>query len=211
LARPLPSTASSDDVALVRRAQSGDADAYSQLVRAHQGMARRVATLVAGPNDADEVAQLAFIKAFRALGRFQVGRPFGPWLLQIVVNEGRTVRRAEVRQAALLGRAAAEFGRSHGEVEPDVRVARSETRVAIGVALSRLPEKHRDVVACRYLLELSEEETSRMLGVRPGTVKSRLSRALARLRYEFEGVHRAREEHGRVAPAPAGISADPAV
>ena len=211
LARPLPSAASSDDIALIRRAQSGDADAYALLVRAHHGMARRVATLVAGPNDAEEVAQLAFIKAFRALHRFQVGRPFGPWLLQIVANEGRTVRRAETRQAALMSRAAVEFGSWQGDDEPDDRIARSEARMAIGIALSRLPEKHRDVVACRYLLELSEEETSRVLGVKPGTVKSRLSRALARLRHEFEGVHRARDECGRLTPARAGVSADPAI
>jgi RNA polymerase sigma factor (sigma-70 family) len=175
-------------------------------------MARRVAALVAGPNDAEEVAQLAFIKAFRALHRFQVGRPFGPWLLQIVANEGRTVRRAEVRHTALMHRAAAEFGTwQEGESEPDARVVRSETRTAIGVALSRLPEKHRDVVACRYLLELSEEETSKVLGVKPGTVKSRLSRALARLRYEFDGVHRTREEYGRLTPPRAGVSVDPAI
>jgi len=210
LERPLPLAASSDDVALIRRAQSGDADAYALLIRAHHGMARRVATLVAGPNDAEEVAQLAFIKAFRAINRFQVGRPFGPWLLQIVANEGRTVRRAESRQAALMGRAATEFGRRQSEEEPDDRVVRSETRMAIGVALSRLPEKHRDVVACRYLLELSEEETSKVLGVKPGTVKSRLSRALARLRDEFDGVHRVHEDYGRLAPA-AGVSVDPAV
>jgi DNA-directed RNA polymerase specialized sigma24 family protein len=97
-----------------------------------------VASFVAGPNHAEEVTQLAFIKAFCALGRFQVGRPFEPWLLQIVVNEGRTIRRTEGREAALLARATAAIGTSPPGDQPDARVAQSETKATLDTALALL-------------------------------------------------------------------------
>jgi RNA polymerase sigma-70 factor (ECF subfamily) len=86
----------------------------------------------------------------------------------------------------LQSRAAVELAAPGGTEQPESRLLRSEARLALKTALAHLPSKHREVVVCRYLLELSEEETSAVLGLRPGTVKSRLSRALARLRRELE-------------------------
>jgi RNA polymerase sigma factor (sigma-70 family) len=175
------------EVALIRRAQRGDGDAFGRLVRAHEALAHRVAAFIAGPRHAEDVTQLAFINAFRALERFQVGRPFEPWLVQIVVNQARTALRQEGRQVDLATRASALLAPRHGSAdEADVRALRAEARTALDGALARLPAKHREVVACRYLLDLSEEETATVLGLRPGTVKSRLSRGLARLRRELE-------------------------
>jgi RNA polymerase sigma-70 factor (ECF subfamily) len=174
------------EAVLVREAQRGDAHAYAELIRTYERSARRVAAFVAGPNHADEVAQRAFINALRGLRRFEVGRPFEPWLLQIVVNEARSARRAEGRQAALVARESARLATSATSESAEAALLRGETTTSVNAALARLSPKHRDVVHCRYLLELSEEETAEKLGVRPGTVKSRLSRALDMLRTDFE-------------------------
>src|SRR4029078_3061711 len=87
-----------DDSELVARAQRGDEDAYEELVRMHQGIAFRTALLTTGtPGAAEEAAQDAFVKGFRALRRFRTERPFRPWLLAIVANEARNRRRAARR------------------------------------------------------------------------------------------------------------------
>jgi len=125
------------------------------------------------------------VKAYRALGRFRAGEPLRPWLLAIVANEARNRRRAAGRRAALALRAAGE-GRPSGESahSPEAALLAGERRAELLDGLGRLGERDRTVIACRYLLELSEAETAAALGVRPGTVKSRLSRALDRLREE---------------------------
>lgn len=128
--------------------------------------------------DAEEAAQDGFVKAWRALSRFDAARPFRPWLLAIVANEARNRRRAAGRREALALRA--EPGSPAGSPEGALLVAERDT--ALAAALERLEARDREVIACRYLLELSEAETAAALGCRVGTVKSRLSRALARLR-----------------------------
>src|SRR5206468_4379378 len=94
---------------LVSRAKRGDDDAYEQLVTVYQGIAFRTAYLIAGDAaDAEEAAQDAFVKAYRALWRFRPGAPFRPWLLQIVANEARNRRRSAGRREALRLRAGAD-------------------------------------------------------------------------------------------------------
>ena len=171
---------------LVERAKRGDEDAYEELVRAHQGIAFRTAYLVAGnAADAEDAAQEGFVKAYRALGRFRAGSPFRPWLLQIVANEARNRRRSAGRRAALALRAAAEETSGGAAPSPEGALLGAEERDRLLAALNALREEERLVISCRYLLELSEEETAAALGVRRGTVKSRTSRALARLRVEL--------------------------
>jgi RNA polymerase sigma-70 factor, ECF subfamily len=174
------------EAALVERAREGDAVAYGSLVRAHQDIAFRVACLVGGTVvDAEEAAQEGFVKAWRALPRFRAGAPFRPWLLAIVANEARNRRRAAGRRAGLALRAADEAGHrgiDGGEPSPEATVLASARRAALLAALAQLDDRDRAVLTCRYLLELSEEETAAALGCRRGTVKSRTSRALARLR-----------------------------
>ena len=171
---------------LVERARGGDGTAYAALVRDHEEIAFRIAYVICGSAaDAEEAAQEAFIKAYNALGRFRSGEPLRPWLLAIVANEARNRRRAAGRRAALVLRAAGE-GRPAGEAAPSPEAAllAGERRAALLDGLKRLNDRDRTVIACRYLLELSEIETAATLGVRRGTVKSRLSRALDRLREE---------------------------
>jgi RNA polymerase sigma-70 factor, ECF subfamily len=171
---------------LVDRARSGDEDAYEELVRAHQGIAFRIAYLVVGDAaEAEDAAQEGFVKAHRALGRFRSGAPFRPWLLQIVANEARNRRRSAGRRAALALRAAAEGSSGGAAPSPEGSLLAGEERERLLAAVNALGEGERLVIGCRYFLELSEEETAAALGVRPGTVKSRTSRALARLREQL--------------------------
>jgi RNA polymerase sigma-70 factor (ECF subfamily) len=159
-----------DDSHLVRRARGGDRDAYASLVRRHQGVALRVAALAGPAADAEDAVQEAFVKAYRSLRRFDEARPFRPWLLAIVANEARSRGRSAQRAASLADRAVA-FGAAGGEAES-----------AEAEALGALRPDEQEVLVCRFVLDLGEEETAAALGVRRGTVKSRTSRALARLR-----------------------------
>lgn len=175
-----------DERELVARAKRGDVAAYEDLVRAHQVIAFRVA-LVAGASftDAEEAMQDAFVKAYRGLGRFREGAPFRPWLLAIVANEARNRRRAAGRREALVDRAAQAPSSGGAAPSPEAAVLARERRRELLAGISRLRHDDREMLGCRFLLELSEEETATALGVRRGTVKSRTARALGRLRAEL--------------------------
>jgi RNA polymerase sigma factor (sigma-70 family) len=171
---------------LVARARRGDHAAYAQLVAEHQVVAFRAAYLVTGgAAEAEDAAQEGFVKAFRALGRFREGSPFRPWLLTIVTNEARNRRRAAGRRERLALRAE--------QSEPAVTARSAEDEALSHVerddllrAVERLRPPDREIVSYRYLLGLDEAETALALGCARGTVKSRLSRALERLRGELD-------------------------
>ena len=153
-------------------------------MRRHQGVAQRAAWLVTGSSEeAADAAQEGFVKAWSALHRFRAGSEFRPWLLRIVVNTARNRRRSAWRFASLHARAAAQPQRAAAGAEQTV-LERADHDQLIA-ALRHLPSRQREVVACRYLLELSEAETAEVLGCPLGTVKSRLSRALERLRTDL--------------------------
>lgn len=148
----------------------------------HQGIAFRVALVAAGDRaDAEEAVQDGFVKAYRALGRFREGAPFRPWLLRIVANEARNRRRSTNRRAGLPLRAAAAVS-GDAAPSPETAALAQERRDRLLDALGRLDERDRDVLVHRFLLDLGEDEAAAALGVRRGTVKSRTSRALERLR-----------------------------
>lgn len=179
-----------EDRQLIERAREGDLDAYEELVARYQAIAYRTAALLAGGADADDAVQEAFVKAYRALGRFRIDAPFRPWLLRIVANEARNGARSSRRRAGLASRLVT--GRPSGDAAPSPEEAAlaGERRAQLAGAVARLPERLRLVVTCRYLLDLSEAETAAVLHWPAGTVKSRLSRALDRLRDELREVHR---------------------
>jgi len=169
---------------LVERARRGDPGAFEALVVSYQSLAFRTAFLITGDAaDAEEAAQDAFVKAHRTLGRFRSGRPFRPWLLTIVANEARNRRRSRGRRTALALRAA--DPRTPGE-DPETAALASERRERLLTAVEGLRDDDREVLACRYFLELSEEETAAALGIARGTVKSRTHRALERLQEELQ-------------------------
>lgn len=148
----------------------------------HQAIAFRVALVAAGDRgDAEEAVQDGFVKAYRAFGRFREGSPFRPWLLRIVANEARNRRRSAGRRAGLALRAAAAAS-GDAAPSPEAAALTHERREKLLAALGVLDERDRDVLVHRFLLDLGEEETAAALGVRRGTVKSRTSRALERMR-----------------------------
>jgi len=156
---------------------------FEDLVRPHLEIAFRVAYLITrNAADAEDATQDGLVKAWRAFGRFRAGAPMRPWLLKIVANEARNKRRSAGRREALALRA------SPGEAAPSPEEATigADERRRLLEQLEQLPEQARLVLACRYLLDLSEDETAAALGVRHGTVKSRSARALARLREAYE-------------------------
>ncbi len=155
-------------------------------MRRYQGIAFRTAYVLSGnAADAEEAAQDGFVKAYRALGRFRRGSPLRPWLLRIVANEALNRRRSAARRERLALRAAAEDRPGDAVPSPEAALLARESQERLLAAVERLSDDHRDAVACRYFLQLSEEETAAALGVRRGTVKSRLARALGRLREEL--------------------------
>jgi RNA polymerase sigma-70 factor (ECF subfamily) len=164
----------------------GDEPAFEELVRMYQGIAFRTAYLLTGSAaDAEDAVQVGFVKAWGALPRYRRGSPFRPWLLRIVANEAHNRRRSSGRAAALrLRSSAADAQDDDTATSPEVAALGQELRKELLTALQRLDEHHRDVLICRYFLELSEDETAVVLDVRRGTIKSRTSRALARLRLE---------------------------
>jgi len=175
-----------EEAELVERARRGDLEAWETLVRTYQGIAFRTAYLLAGSAaDAEEAAQDGFLKAQRALARFRRGAALKPWLLRIVANEARNRRRSAGRRERLV-LLAAEARPGDAVPSPEAALLAREEQKRLLAAVERLPDDHRDAIACRYLLDLSEEETAAALGVRRGTVKSRLARALARLRESLE-------------------------
>ena len=172
-----------DDAELIERAKRGDMAAYAELVRVYQGPALRTAALLAADSaEAEDAVQDAFVKAHGALGRFREGSPFRPWLLRIVANEARNRRRSAGRRRGLALRVAEDRPSSDAAPSPEVAVLTRETREALLEAVGRLQPEDRLVIGYRYFMDLSEAEMAAALGVARGTVKSRLSRALARLR-----------------------------
>jgi RNA polymerase sigma-70 factor (ECF subfamily) len=150
-------------------------------VRRYQQDAFRAAYLVLRDADeAEDASQEAMVKAYRAVGGFREGASFRPWLLKIVVNQSLTQARSRGRRRRL----AEEAGRAevpyHETV--DETVMSRERAAAIWSALAALKEHERTVIYLRYFLALSERDLAEYLGVAPGTVKSRLHRALAHLR-----------------------------
>jgi RNA polymerase sigma-70 factor, ECF subfamily len=172
---------------LVARAKRGELDAYEEIVRRHQSIAFRTAWVITGSAaDAEEAAQDAFVKAYRALGGFRDGAPFRPWLLTIVANEARNRVRAAGRRERLALRVAEERRPGGAVPSPEAALLDYERRDELMAAISELPEADRQAIACRYFLDLTEAETAAALDCPRGTVKSRLSRALVRLRERME-------------------------
>lgn len=177
-----------DERELIASVQNGDTRAFEQLVRIHQEVALRVAYLVVrNPSEAEDVTQDAFVKAYRSLDRFRVEAPFRPWLLRIVRNEALNL----VRGAKRRGRLALQVGNNpvSGDAapSPEAVVLTEEERRRLLAVVDDLPERYRNVIVHRYLLDMSEQETSEILGLPAGTVKSRTSRALERLRRRLGG------------------------
>jgi RNA polymerase sigma factor (sigma-70 family) len=152
-------------------------------VRRYQQIAFRTAFVITGGSaEAEDAAQDAFVKAYFALSRFRTGAPFRPWLLRIVANEARNRRTAAARRAGLALRAADVLPPEPAGSSPESAALVAEQRSELLAAINGLRDQERLVLVYRYFLDLSEEEMAAVMGCARGTVKSRLSRALGRLR-----------------------------
>jgi RNA polymerase sigma-70 factor (ECF subfamily) len=171
------------DIDLIGRARGGDWAAWETLVSAHQEAIFRLAYLLLGDaQEAEDVAQETFVRAFRALERFDTDRSSSirPWLLSIAANLSHNRRRSIKRYLAALGR----FVQSRPEQISLIgeRTSQQWEAETLWQAVKRLRPHEQEVVYMRYFLDLSEAEMASALGIATGTVKSRLHRALHRLR-----------------------------
>jgi RNA polymerase sigma factor (sigma-70 family) len=176
-----------DESVLIARAKRGDQAAYEEIVQLYQQVAFRTAYVITGSAaDAEDAAQEGFVKAYRALDRFREGADVRPWLLRIVANEARNRLRSSGRRQRLELRLIEGFRPGDAAPSPEAVAVASDERKRLLAMVNALSEEDRLVIASRFFLQLSGVETAAALGVPEGTVKSRLSRALARLRTKVE-------------------------
>jgi RNA polymerase sigma factor (sigma-70 family) len=174
---------------LIARARAGDGTAFGQLVQKYQELAFRTAYLITiDATDAEDAAQEGFMRAYQTLRRFRPDAAFRPWLLQIVANAAKKPRRAAGRRVGRELRAADAntWAAAGPSPSPEVVVIAAEQRRTMLSLVNGLSEEDRMAIACRYFLGLTEAESASVMGCAPGTVKSRLSRALQRLRQQVE-------------------------
>lgn len=185
--------ASGEETELIRRAQAGDREAFDVLVRQHLPRAYVVAFRVTGNRqDAEDTVQDGFVAAWRALDRFEAGRPFGPWLYRIIANGGVSLLRKEGRRRtdALLDTTRSGGGTPLGDT------LRSEVRDRFARSLAALPERQRLAIEWHEVDGFSAEEIGQTLGVASGTVRwyihqarQALRQTLAPLRGPVEDTH----------------------
>jgi RNA polymerase sigma-70 factor (ECF subfamily) len=188
----------SDDAGLIKRAQDGDLAAFDQLVLRHQQEVFSIALRMLGDRDeAQEIAQDAFVRAYRAIGAFRGEAKLSTWLVSITMNLCRNRRRWWARRKRLIVASldepvdTEEGAMGHDVADPSptpaIMAERRERRRYLLTALQSLDEASRTVVILRDLQGYSYEEIARVLHCRLGTVKSRLNRARLQLRALLDG------------------------
>ncbi len=173
-----------DESALVRAAQQGDQAAFTEIVRRYQRAVYRVAYgLTRRAEDADDLAQEAFVRAYRALGTFRAGEPLWPWLSRITVNLAYSLFRHRKRRPEAELEPLLETGHDWAsDDDPVAAVEGRERAAAVRACFAELSHEHQSILVLRIVENMSYDEISRALGVPPGTVMSRLSRARAELK-----------------------------
>ena len=181
-AEPSPSAAriaaAERDGALIERARAGDATAFDALVRTYMEQAFRVAYRVVGHReDAEDLVQEAFLAAYQYLDSFEVGRPFGPWLMRIVVNRGANLRRSRARRST--------EPETEGVSDAPTALEQTEwsdTGRVLQDALSTLSERQRLIVTMFDVDGMTSAEIGEMMELAPGTVRWHLHEARRQLR-----------------------------
>ncbi len=171
------------DLPWVRAAKQGDVSAWDVLVRQYQQSVFRLAYLILGNvEDAEEIAQEVFVRAFQSLASFDEERPLQPWLMQITRNLARNQQRSVGRYWAAVQR----WWQKTPVKETSPPPGQKEDAQLLWQAVQKLRPSAQEIIYLRYFLELSEAETAVALEIKKGTVKSRTSRALAQLRTVIE-------------------------
>ena len=170
-----------DQEKIIARARRGDADAFEQLVVAYRNQVFRLALRMCGSEaDADEVAQEAFLSAWRALPNFRGESQFSTWPYQLTTHAAIDLMRREKRQIAADD--ITEVSVADPAPSPQQQAEQSEQREIVRNAILQLAPEQREVVVLRFMEELSYEEIGAVLKLPSGTVKSRLNRAKAQLK-----------------------------
>lgn len=177
-----------EELRLIRRVQAGETEAFEDLVRAHEKTVYNLALRMTGDaQDAEDMAQEAFLKAYRSLGDFRGESKFSVWLYRIVSNVCLDFLRRRSRRPSVSLTAEDEEGEEQQWDVPDERLSPERlleqklTREAVQAGLRELPEEQREILLLREIKGLSYEEIGEILSLEPGTVKSRIFRARKRL------------------------------
>ena len=178
-----------DEKAIIERVLAGDNNAFGELVEIYQDRVYNLALRMSGnADDAFDLAQEAFFRAWRGLSGFQFESAFSTWLFRLTSNVCLDWLRAKKRRPTVSLTTLDDEGE---EVQMEIRdpgkgpeelLLAAEDRKALAKALNELPVEYREILTLRAINDLSYEEISRILNLREGTVKSRLSRARLALR-----------------------------
>lgn len=174
-----------EERALVMRAQRGDQQAFRVLVERYQ---KRVYTLALGlvsnPQDGEDVAQEAFLSAWKGLPKFRRDAKFSTWLYRLTVNAATDLLRRRQREQAHHSLEDEERPLQVPDATPgpEERAQQAERRAILRRAVGELTENHREILLLREVNGLDYREIGQVLGLTPGTVKSRLARARRELR-----------------------------
>jgi RNA polymerase sigma-70 factor (ECF subfamily) len=192
-------SADESDLSLVRRVQRGDKGAFDALVLKYQHkLVKLVMRYVRNPAEAEDIAQEAFIKAYRALPQFRGDSAFYTWLYRIAINTAKNAVVSRDRSPVDydLDRSNTDEsydmqGRMKDSETPEGLVLTDEIRSTVNAAIDALPEDLRTAIVLRELEGLSYEEIAAAMACPVGTVRSRIFRAREaidrRLREVFEG------------------------
>ena len=176
---------------LVARTLTGDDDAFADLVHIHQAVVYNIAyRLVGWRETAQDLAQEAFLRAFKALRTFDLDRPFGPWLYRIATNLSLNhVKRARLPTVPLeVGDETKPSAIPDVSSEPAARFARAEVQMQLREAILSLPPDYRAVIELRHFQEMSYARMAQVLNMPVGTVKTHLFRARRLLRKRLSKV-----------------------
>lgn len=173
-----------DETILVRRASQGDLTAWEALMAAQQESIFRLAYLLLGdPDEAEDVAQETFLRAWTSLSHFDSARPLRPWLLRIAANLSRNRRRSAGRYLSAVVRA---FRAEPAASTVEETSTERQDAQQLWAAVRRLATPDQQIIFLRYFLDIPVAESAQVMQVAEGTIKSRLSRALNRLREVVE-------------------------
>jgi len=163
----------------IRLAREGDQAAWEALMRAHQQPVFRLAYLLLGdPDEAEDIAQETFLRAYKALDGFDTERPLRPWLLRIASNLAHNRHRSVGRYISALTR----FAQQDPDRIKSTKINPGGESQSLWQAVRKMTSPFQEVIYLRYFLDMSENEMVEALEVPAGTVKSRLHRALSKLR-----------------------------
>ena len=170
---------------LIRRAQQGDNGAFEELLLLHQKKVYNLCLrMSANPDDALDLSQEAFLRAWRSLGQYQFEASFSTWLFRLTSNICIDfLRRKKRRQETSLTESyddsdeGAELSVPDAQPGPEQQAITNETKIELARAMEQLSPEHREILQLRVIEDLQYEQIADILGVRVGTVKSRLARA----------------------------------